>query len=235
MDNKRLSVGDISYLKSEDGQGFERIFSVQLQEPDADARLQWMVAAIRSGQLPDSVLITPMSRPADLAQRRERLGFALDTSGRCMAMGLADDMPPPAPDAAVSVNAVELRQRETWLHIVRAGLFGCDLLSPRQLDALFERPGAAFFLGHWCGDPVTAAMTINDGATAVVELVATLPQARRQGVASAVLLRALRNLREHGVASVSLRAEVDGIGLYRRLGFRECGVRTVASYDWNKR
>lgn len=189
---------------------------------------------MRSGALPGSVMITPLTRPADLAQRLASLGFALDTSGRCMAMALQDLMPPAAPDKAIAVRAVGLSQdRDAWLRIVCVGLFEADLMTRRQLDALCALPGTAFYLGTWQGEPACAAMTIDDGETSVLEFVATVPQFRRQGLSAAVVHRTLQNLRERGIGSISLRAEADGIDLYQRLGFQQCGIRTVVSYTGN--
>lgn len=232
MGNSRLSLGDVSYLKSIDGQGFERIFSVRLQEADPTLRITEMVQGMRSGTLPGSVLITSMTRPADLAQRLADQGFALDTTGRCMAMALEDLVRPGAPDGAIAVRLVECSEdRYTWLRIVCVGLFEADLMNRQQLDALCALLGTAFYLGTWQGEPVCAAMTIDDGDTSVLEFVATLPQYRRRGLGAAVVYRALQCLRDRDVGTISLRAEADGIGLYQRLGFRECGIRTVASYS----
>jgi predicted GNAT family acetyltransferase len=76
-------------------------------------------------------------------------------------------------------------------------------------------------------------MTITEDDTSVLEMVATLKEYRRKGYASALISRALMDLQQKGIKTISLRAEADGVGVYKKLGFKECFKRIVASCDWN--
>ena len=84
------------------------------------------------------------------------------------------------------------------------------------------------------GKAITACMTILHEDTSVLEMVATLEEYRRKGVATATINQALLDLRQKGVKTISLRAETDGIQVYKRLGFKECFVRTIAAYNWKE-
>lgn len=70
--------------------------------------------------------------------------------------------------------------------------------------------------------------------TSVLEMVATLEEYRRKGAATATIDKALLDLRQKGVKTVSLRAETDGIQVYKRPGVKECFVRIVAAYNWKE-
>ena len=48
MRSERLVLGDISYLKSENDKGFERIFSINIQD-NQEFRVQQMIAFIKAG------------------------------------------------------------------------------------------------------------------------------------------------------------------------------------------
>ncbi len=74
----------------------------------------------------------------------------------------------------------------------------------------------------------------DDGDTSVLEMVATLSEYRRKGYASLMIDKALMNLKQKCMKTVSLRAEADGVGVYKRLGFKECFKRVVASCDWKE-
>jgi GNAT superfamily N-acetyltransferase len=75
-------------------------------------------------------------------------------------------------------------------------------------------------------------MTITEGDTSVFEMVATLREYRRKGFASTVIDRALMDLRQKNIKTISLRAKADGVSVYKKLGFKECFKRIVATCDW---
>ena len=82
-----------------------------------------------------------------------------------------------------------------------------------------DRGGLAGYAGLWFGD---------GGGDADLLTVATLPSARRQGVATAMVTHLLRRARQAGCASVLLEVRVSNTAareLYRRLGFVPVGTR----------
>jgi len=232
MRGERLVTGDISYLKSESDKGFERIFSVNIEE-DQEFRIQQMIALIKAGLLPDSMLITPNTKPADLAEVLSHKGFIINDANPCMMMYLEDYKKRESENTGFVIsNVTEKEQLADWLNIVNSALFGGELVTLEQFSDVLALDNTYFYLGIMDGRPVTACMTILDGDTSVLEMVATLEEHRRKGFASAVIDKALRDSRHMGVKTVSLRAEADGVGVYRKLGFKECFKRTVASCDW---
>ena len=74
-------------------------------------------------------------------------------------------------------------------------------------------------------------MTITDGDTSVLEMVATLKEHRGRGYASTIIDRSLIDLQKKSIKTISLRAEADGVGVYGRLGFKEYFKRVLASYS----
>ena len=226
MRGETLTLGDISYLRSDTAGGFERIFSVRLDGEDANSRVQQMIASVRAGNLPDSILITQNTKPD---------GFVIDTSGLCMKMCLDDYVSRFPRGSRIEVSRVcDAEQLRTWLDLVTEALFGRGLVTQEQVNDLFGLESTRFYLGLLEGEAVTACMTITQGDTSVLEMVATLENSRRKGTAAAAIARALTDLRSNGVKTISPRAENGGINVYRRRGFRDCFVRTVASYDWER-
>jgi len=234
MREEKLVLGDISYLKSENGKGFERIFSIDFQN-NPELQIQEMITAIKAKILPDSMLITPKTKPADLAEILSQKGFIINDSDPCMMMYLGDykNINSECADFTIS-NVVGKESLMEWLKIVNVALFGGELVTLEQFVDILKLNNTHFYLGLINGIPVTACMTIIDGDTSVLEMVATLEKYRRKGFASTVIDKALTDLREKGVKTISLRAEADGVGVYKRLGFKEYFKRVVASYDWTQ-
>ncbi|HEX5470083.1 MAG TPA: GNAT family N-acetyltransferase [Gaiellaceae bacterium] len=97
----------------------------------------------------------------------------------------------------------------------------------RESSAIFEEPGRArHFAVLVDGRVVSATDLFSDGSTAQVEEVATLPEFRGRGYATAVVQRAVDEALATGHDFVFLTADADDWPkeLYRRLGFDEVGM-----------
>lgn len=86
------------------------------------------------------------------------------------------------------------------------------------------------FVGYRDGEPVATCYLYFTGAVVAVHYVVTDARFRRRGIGAAMTDAALRHARDAGGRIAVLTASPDGIGTYRRLGFRECG--TVGTYEW---
>ncbi len=235
MRNESLTLGDISFLKADTGKGFERIFSVNIKEKDRDFRIQQMISYIKAGIMPDSILITPNTQPPNLADILSQRGFSIDTTGSGMMMKIDDYVSQVTDTNNIEIIEVHSKEQlETWLNIVNTALIGSELVTLEQFTDILELENTYLYLGILNGKAVTSCMTITDGDTSVLELVATLEEHRRNGVATAAIDKALIDLGKRGIKTISLRAETSGINIYKRLGFTECFIRAVATCDWKK-
>lgn len=231
MRGETLTLGDISYLKSDTDRGFERIFSIKLKGEDINLCIQQMISCIKMGTIPDSILITPSTEPENLAELLSQNGFSIDTSGSCMMMRIDDYVSQTLYSNNIDIMSVcTIEQLRTWLDIVNVALFGCELVTIEQFSDILNLANTYFYLGILDGKAVTACMTITQDDTSVLEMVATLEEYRRKGVATTTIDKALIDLRKKNIKTISLRAETDGINVYRRMGFKECFVRTVMTH-----
>jgi len=107
--------------------------------------------------------------------------------------------------------------------------------SPDVLDQIFaakaligERVRTRFFAAELDGEVVSYSDLYLDGTDAQVEDVGTVPEHRNQGLASAVVLRAIAEARKAGAEFVCLVADAHDWPkvLYGRLGFDEVGHYT---------
>ncbi len=80
------------------------------------------------------------------------------------------------------------------------------------------------YLGLLGGQPVaTTALFLGESAAGVYH-VSTVPAARRQGIGTAMVRRALSDARAAGYRVAVLHASEAGSRVYRSLGFRACGL-----------
>jgi ribosomal protein S18 acetylase RimI-like enzyme len=157
--------------------------------------------------------------------------FAIDTSGLCMAMDLsALQVLRPKEDNMRAMLVEEADALGEWVKIVNVALAGRKLMSFAQFEDIYCLENTRFFLGCLGDTPAAASMTLRDSEMATLEMVATLNEFRYRGLGTAVTLAALQDLQSFGVKTVTLRAEPDGINLYKRVGFQEICNRVVASY-----
>ena len=232
MRGEKLVTDDISYLKADGGKGFERIFSVNIEE-NQDFRIQQMICLIKAGIMPDSMLITPHTKPENLVEILSDKGFIINDDDPCMVMYLDSYEKKEAQNNGCIISRItDKAQLADWLNIVNAALFGCEFVTLEQFADILALDNTYFYLGLINGKAVTACMTITHEDTSVLEMVATLEEYRRQGFASAVINKALADLQHKGIKTISLRAEANGVSVYKRLGFKECFKRVVASCDW---
>jgi GNAT superfamily N-acetyltransferase len=84
---------------------------------------------------------------------------------------------------------------------------------------------------HDDGAPVAVTFTFDVGDDASIGWVATLPEARRRGLASGVIRAALQQARQRGQTSTTLWASDMGTPVYERLGYRSLGHLHL----WEKR
>jgi GNAT superfamily N-acetyltransferase len=145
---------------------------------------------------------------------------------------LTDEIPI-APDLVVEEVLTEARLRH-WANTTYCGA------PPEAIQCVFTAhaglphgPGSAIrlYLGTQEGEPVATVKLFFAAGVAYIGRVVTVHAARRQGICTAMTMRALRIAREEGYRIAVLTASPMGISIYRRLGFQECCV--VSTYAWD--
>jgi ribosomal protein S18 acetylase RimI-like enzyme len=81
------------------------------------------------------------------------------------------------------------------------------------------------------GSPAAVALALHHGADAGISFVATIPKARRRGLATHVMQQALTEAREQGCTTTTLQATEVGERLYVALGYRRLTVMQL----WERR
>jgi len=195
------------------------------EEPESLVRHREELAAIYADQACAWTVWVPEEDRAS-ATLLETAGHVLDAQPRAMGMDIDGLEPPDLSAVQWSVgNEAELMctindraygyESGTW----RRGM-GTDL-------------GDSYvYLASDGDEALSSVMTFDSGEDCGVFCVATLPEARGRGLASALLLQALVDARERGRRTTTLQATRAGAPVYERLGYRDFGA--LQMWEWRE-
>lgn len=204
--------------------------------PDAvDAGVAAILAHFARRGRPFTWHVGPSTQPADLGRALLAHGLTHSEDEPGMALELDRLRDAAAPPTGLTIEPVrDPRGLEDW---VDAWLFPLPPDARRRpLDTLLRRGLGddlpwRHFVGWLDGRPVATAELFVGAGLAAVHYAVTVPEARRRGIGAALTSHALREARALGYRVAALTASPDGIGIYRRLGFREyCWFRR---YEWD--
>jgi GNAT superfamily N-acetyltransferase len=213
---------------------FNGVEQANLTDATAPAAIAQIRTYFQTRQRPFHWTVGLTSRPANLDALLEAEGIPLDEAEPAMVANL-DAMPETTAhvEDLTIIPVTTLAQVDQWV-----ATWGCGA-PPWVTDAwqvvyrgLWQQVGAdelTLFLALRGGEPVGTVYLSMHSGVAAVQYVVTLPAFRRQGIGAALTHHAMHAARQQGYHVAVLSASPFGIGIYRRLGFRECGeVRTFA-------
>ncbi len=205
-------------------------FACRIRSDDAsidrliDEASAWLAAR---GAVPH-FRVSPLTRPSNVAQILEGRGFVRTEAETQMVLAVQDAEAPSNP--RVSIEQIEMSEIERWAAIQQRG-FGTGATSPLAID--LARAAVAFsgikpFLARLDHAAVGAGMLIAWDGVCGIYGVATLPEARRQGVGTALVRVMIQAARARGSRPICLQAETGSTTQrwYERLGFRVVYDRT---------
>ncbi|HLJ33652.1 MAG TPA: GNAT family N-acetyltransferase [Ktedonobacteraceae bacterium] len=208
-------------------------FSPDSEEEILNERLKQLT----SYGVPMAWLIGPSTRPSDLGSYLERHGWSPDDEAPGMALDLHRlDEHLSLPPRLIIEHVNDEEMLKTWLRVMVVGSElpeeGLALLLDVVTRCGFKHDTAVhYYLGMLDGRPVATSLLYTGGGVAGIYNVATVPEARRQGIGSALTLAPLLDARAWGYRIGILQSTAMGLNLYRRLGFKE--YCTFYAYFWS--
>jgi len=179
----------------------------------------------------------PSTRPTHLANMLEKRGFVYKWSTTGMAVDLQ------ALNENIYVNPdltiTEIEDLETLkiLRSIEILGFGASETAAQNYYDTYAHAGFGngmpwhHYIGWLHDKPVAITSLLFHAGVAGLFGVATIPEARRQGVGATVTLHALHEARKHGYRVAVLSPTEMSIAIYRRLGFQEyCKLH---HYEWS--
>lgn len=180
---------------------------------------------LKSRKVPFMWWLGSAAQSADWARLLEAQGlvYGEDFSGMAAdLLALNEDWASP-PDLSIE----PVGDREALEQFVDVALVGFGIPRDNKSTCFDMFAGLGFhlplrnYVGLLAGKPVAASQLFLGAGVAGIYWVATLPEARRQGIATALTLAPLREARAMGCRIGILHPSDKGRGVYRRLGFEE--------------
>lgn len=236
-----LKMGSIEGGYAYDGEDFiwsytgglasNRIFPLNICRDDADERLSEVIKRFREWKAPFDIFISPMTHPENLKEYLMEQGLVFSKKWACMALDLdgfcpeikkdcgveitkANDMESIGIFARISGRSFEVPER-AWNDSTRVFFY----LHTKFTDDVH------FYLGLKNGKPIATTYFYKEGDVAGLYLVGTLPEGRGEGIATIMVINALREAISMGCKYCILHASDMGRGVYEKIGFKEyCAI-----------
>ena len=186
--------------------------------------IEQVIAPFRFYRLPFQWWLTLGAEPAGLRDQLHALGMQTWGGATSMTLSLVGWQPhyPSIGGGASTLGRVASPEDgNTALQVICAVFF-----VPREPMARWTTLNAEthIYLAYLDGKPACALATLQRNGVVGVYHVATLPFARRRGIAGNLLIMALGDAIEAGCTVATLTATPEARHLYERLGFRTCGL-----------
>ena len=201
---------------------FNGVARAQFKPENVDAKIDETLDYFKSRRLPFMWFTDTATRPADLGKRLEAHGLKLISFPGMAAdlLELKEDLPKPYGLTIERVGDAEAFGK--FCQVAKTvGVFP-DRLVDIELSLGFGRDlPRRFYVGLLKGKPVTCSELFLGAGVAGIYWVGTVPEARRKGIGTEMALVPLLEARDLGYRVGILHSSEMGLGVYRRLGFKE--------------
>ena len=197
---------------------FHRVVRVRVDDERVDRLVDDALHLFQDKGFDCTFTLSPQDRPLDLGRRLEGRGFERGILASAM-MRDADRAPSPVPTVA-RVDVSDESEYEVWADVT-CRCFGHPAEMGEVGRSVLVTPEVRRYLARVDGAPAGATLLCSRFDMGYLDLVGTLPEHRRKGVASALLRRAVADSQSLGNRWTSLEVVTgsDAERLYERSGF----------------
>jgi GNAT superfamily N-acetyltransferase len=211
------------------------VFNAKLKTENVNDVIQYIIEKGRRKMVPLRWYVSKNSEPVDIGERLIAHEFTTDGPVPMLAVDLLKLREEIRPLSNFKI--IEVQDTDTlriWNKVCSQGFGG----PPQGEIAMFKWFSSImelnlphrFFIATYNGIPVATSQLLLAEGVAGIDRVATIPEARDQGIGFAITLHPLLLARRLGYRVGTLQSSKMGENLYYRLGFRKCGEMT--SYHW---
>jgi ribosomal protein S18 acetylase RimI-like enzyme len=208
---------------------FNGVLSANLKPEGVKATVDALQAKIDTQHAPAFWWIGPQSKPDNLGAILELHGlqFAGAVPGMAIDLALVKDAPETIANFTIR-KVINAEMQKRWAQIAAVG----TEFPPEAVEAMARVEAALTgpqyqrqyrYIGYLQGTPVATAALVLEAGVAGIYAVATIPEARRQGIGRIMTVRPLFDAMQAGYRVGILQASPMGYPIYERIGFRALG------------
>jgi GNAT superfamily N-acetyltransferase len=210
---------------------FNAVFRAHLAPSEVEGAIEEIRLDAAAWDVPLFWWLTPTTTPPDLGSTLLQHGFVHAGTVPGMAVDLARlDSQLPLPRGLTIQVVKDSATLDVWAEIAAVGT-GFTPPVAAMMRTLEQdvglRPANALrrYVGYLDGTAVAVSGLVQHSGVAGIFAVATLPEARGQGIGAAMTRIPLRHALDNGYKVGTLQASEMGYPVYRRLGFETvCGI-----------
>ncbi len=202
-----------------------------------NARIAAILDYFRKRDVPLGWLVGPLARPANLPDYLQAHGLIYRSTDIAMALDIQSLRAAPPSVSGLTIREVASTEDLRAWYTVNIEGFGYTEQTGRVYYEAYANLGCGagrpwhHFIG-WLGNrPVAIASLLLHAGVAGIYGIATIPEARRRGIGSAITLHALHAARANGYGVATLSPTAMGRNIYQRIGFQE--VCKMQFYRWS--
>lgn len=191
-----------------------------------DAALELAAGCASSDGVPVLWRIGPLADSAELRAHLEKAGLQPTDPQPAMLVELSDLPRPTQIEGMVIAMADGPEERSEWGRLTIAAFEMEDSLGVAMGDCEATIPVEHFedqprFTAYLDDEPVAVSSLVMTNGLAGVYAVATLPNARKRGIGTAMTLHAMAEGMQRGARLATLQATTMGRPIYEKIGFRK--------------
>ncbi|MGB9978820.1 GNAT family N-acetyltransferase [Methanobacterium sp.] len=204
---------------------FNRIFMANFDESDVSTSVELIVSRIKKLNISVSWYVTPQSCPTNLQNLLKHHCFIYKEDWKAMAIELKT-VPESfdIPEGMEIKEILNLDELKTWTDVlVESFEFSKIIASYKKyfINAGLNNLDFHYYLGFLNGKPVATGILFKGEGAAGLFYIGTIPKARGQGIAKAMVHYLLREAKNKGYNISILQASEMGYPLYKKIGFKK--------------
>jgi GNAT superfamily N-acetyltransferase len=216
---------------------FNVVLKARMEPEKADQRIDALLAAAWRRNVSLGWYTTPCTRPSDMGERLLSRGFVLGgiTAGMAADLSALEEDRPLQSDLIIE-EVSNLDALKAWCNVMTSVFefpesAACSWFRLHAAMGLGEDKPWHHYLAWMNGRPVATSSLFLGPDAAMLASVATVSDARRQGIGTAVTRKALHEARVRGYSIAVICSSDMGKDVYRQMGFEE--ICEMCMYFWS--